>query len=176
MPDLSYPLARLQIAQSWNGSPVAAAEQVQLELELRPNGLLIDFWAPHYGDPLPAPPAGSTPELWEYEVVEVFVAHGERYTEIELGPAGHYLVLCLQGYRQRLSEGHPIRYKTYLSPGQWMGTALVPLELLPPQPWQVNAYAIHGKGSTRRYLAAYAPGGVTPDFHQLQAFQPLQFS
>lgn len=167
--------ARLTIAQTWNGHPVPPAEQISVELELRANGLLFDFAAPFYGDPAPDLPAGSCDGLWDFEVVEVFVGQAgtQRYTEIEMGPHGHYLVLCLNGIRQRESAGHALRYKTYRSPGRWAGTALVPLELLPPQPWVFNAYAIHGTGATRHYWAAHAVPGPAPDFHQPARFQAL---
>jgi len=36
-----------------------------------------------------------------------------------------------------------------------------------------NAYAIHGQGSERRYLAAHAVRGAAPDFHRLECFAAL---
>jgi hypothetical protein len=44
---------------------------------------------------------------------------------------------------------------------------------LPPGLGRVNAYAIHGQGANRRYLAAYSVGGTAPDFHRLDRFVPL---
>lgn len=164
----------LSIQQSWNGKALSAYESVYLELEFRAKGLLLDFEAPFYNDPPPHLPAGSTPKLWEHEVVEFFLAHGDDYTEIELGPYGHYLVLQLKGYRNPIHTLSPIRYKAYLCRNRWMGTALIPWNFLPPAPWTYNAYAIHGQGASRRYLAAYPVPGDAPDFHQLRHFQPLQ--
>ncbi|MEZ0373269.1 MAG: hypothetical protein ACAI44_29525, partial [Candidatus Sericytochromatia bacterium] len=151
-------------------------EKIRLELEFRPNGLLIDLEAPFYGDPAPEAEAGPTSELWEHEVVEVFIANGESYTEIELGPHGHYLVLRLEGQRNQVSKLHEIRYRVYPSPGRWLGTALVPFELLPPAPWTYNAYAIHGQGAARHYQARFPVPGQAPDFHKLEFFQPLEFN
>ncbi|MGV3525055.1 MAG: hypothetical protein ACO1RX_12565 [Candidatus Sericytochromatia bacterium] len=166
---------RLLIAQTWNGHAVPRAEQIALELELRTQGLLFDFEAPFYDDPAPQAPPGSLDGLWDYEVVELFVGQAgtARYTEIELGPHGHHLVLCLNGIRQRESAGHDLRHKVYRAPGRWGATALVPFDLLPPQPWVFNAYAIHGTGSTRSYRAAHAVPGPAPDFHQIDRFQAL---
>jgi len=168
------PFNHVKISATWAGHPLPPHSWISLELEARPKGLLLDFTAPFYGDPAPSTAPGSTPGLWDYEVVEFFLSHGERYTEIELGPHGHYLVLCLDGYRQVRSQGHEIRYKHAVMPGCWMGTALVPWALLPPAPWSYNAYAIHGSGSTRRHLALHPVPGPEPDFHRLQAFQPLE--
>lgn len=172
----SYPLYALQINQTWNGHALAAKEQIQIELEHRPKGLLIDFSAPFYDDPAPAAEPGPTDGLWDYEVLEVFMANGQRYTEVELGPHGHYLVLQLNGYRHCVSKLQEIRYKTYRVASRWMGTALIPWELLPAAPWTYNAYAIHGQGSTRTYLAHFAVKGPEPDFHRLEAFQSLALS
>lgn len=173
---MKYPLYQGRIAKSWNGDPLPAPAAVMFELERRPQGLLIDFCSPFYQDPLPEQAAGTTPELWNYEVVEFFVAGGQQYTEIELGPGGHYLMLKLNGYRQCLSQGHSLRYKTYQAAGFWMGTALIELADLPPEPWTFNAYAIHGQASSRQYLAAFPSLTSAPDFHHLQSFQPLRFA
>ncbi|MBF2052253.1 MAG: hypothetical protein IGS03_02170 [Candidatus Sericytochromatia bacterium] len=163
----------ITLQHSWCGKSLPPHQWVRFELEQRPKGLLLDFVAPFYNDPAPGVEAGSCPGLWDYEVVEFFVAHGPRYTEIELGPHGHHLVLCLDGYRQVISEGHAIRYKAATLPGRWLGTALIPWELLPPQPWHYNAYAIHGSGATRSYIARHPVPGSAPDFHRLQHFQPF---
>ena len=162
---------RFKIHQDWTGQTLPESACFQLELESRKNGLLIDFKGPYYGDPAPIQPAGSCPELWEYEVIELFLAQGEQYTEIELGPAGHYLVLQLQGERNIISQGADIRYQCSTLHGRWMGTALIPWALLPPGPWTGNAYAIHGKGATRRYTCAFKAESAVPDFHRLESFQ-----
>ncbi len=172
----NYAIHALKIALTWNGHSLPLSEQILMEIEKRPKGLLIDFEAPFYDDAPPESDAGPTPELWEHEVVEVFIAHAEQpdqYTEIELGPHGHYLVLRLQGVRNIVSQLHEIRYKYYRVPGRWMGTALIPNELLPPGPWVYNAYAIHGQGPTRQYSSCFSVPGPQPDFHQPSRFGPL---
>src|SRR5687768_18590447 len=65
---------RLSIAQDWQGHPLAPAQHATLALRLVPRALLVTIDAPYYGDPAPAGPPGSTPRLWEHEVVELFVA------------------------------------------------------------------------------------------------------
>ncbi len=48
----------------------------------------------------------------------------------------------------------------------------MPRSWLPPGPHRVNAYAIHGVGAARRYLAWAPSEGEGPDFHRLEAFRP----
>lgn len=55
-------------------------------------------------------------------------------------------------------------------PRRWWGTARFPCAWLPPEWSHLNAYAIHGTGATRRYLAWRPAGGEHPDFHVLSAF------
>ena len=58
-------------------------------------------------------------------------------------------------------------------PGRWTADARLPASWLPPRPWRANAYAIHGSGTQRRYLACHPVPGDTPDFHRLHLFPPL---
>lgn len=129
--------------------------------------------APFYGDPAPACAPGPCEGLWEFEVVELFLAHGETYTELELGPHGHYLLLRLQGIRQSLARKLPLLYHWEQQAGRWCGDTKIPWQYLPPEPWSFNAYAIHGQGNKRQYLSLFAVAGIAPDFHRLECFQPL---
>lgn len=137
-------------------------------------GLAFEVDAPFHDDPRPPGPAGPTPRLWEYEVVEVFVA-GPRghYLEVEMGPHGHHLVIWLEGIRRAAREALPLELTTTRSGGRWQARAQtlegVPL---PAKPWRVNAYAIHGVGPNRRWLAHAPTPGEHPDFHQLDCFVP----
>ncbi len=163
----------LLVGSTWCGGPAEASERVQVRVWAEQGELFVEVDAPEHGDPPPPGPIGSTWGLWDYEVVELFIAQGETYTELELGPAGHYLLLRLEGVRQIVERELPLRYTVSRSGGRWRGLARLPASLLPPQPWTANAYAIHGEGAARRYLAAYPTGGAAPDFHQLASFQPL---
>ena len=156
---------RLVVAQTWDGVPVGADEAVALELHLDGDSLVVDVAAPFHGDVAPGAAVGSTDRLWEHEVVELFVAGpGESYAEIELGPFGHFLVLRLKGVRNLESAHHAIAFAAERHAGRWMGRARIRRALLPPGPWRVNAYAIHGI-SERRYLVHTALQTQTPDFH-----------
>jgi hypothetical protein len=107
-------------------------------------------------------------------VFELFIAGTtDAYTEIELGPHGHFIVLQLEGERNIVSHGHAIAYSARIEGRRWWAKARVPLDLLPPRPWRANAYAIHGIGEGRRYLACQAVPGPAPDYHQLRFFRKV---
>ena len=162
-----------EIRSTWDGQPVDKADWVELHIERTQTELIIDVRAPFYADPAPPSPPGSTWGLWEYEVVELFVLGAdERYTEIELSPHGHFLVLTLHGERQFDKRELPLHFQATVTGDQWVGRAILDAEWLPPDPRALNAFAIHGIGSERTYLALSPPGGPQPDFHQLHAFLP----
>jgi hypothetical protein len=54
-----------------------------------------------------------------------------------------------------------------------VGAAWIPRAWLPRGADRVNAYAIHGRGPSRRYLAAFPVPGDQPDFHRLDRFGAL---
>lgn len=140
-------------------------------------GLWVEVEAPFHGDPLPDAPPGRLDKLWEYEVVELFVAgSGEpvRYTELELGPGGHYLLYQLCGVRQPERTDAPIDPVITQQGTRWTARVFLPDALLPPAPWRVNATAIHGRGAARRYLSAADLGPGGPDFHRPDRFLPVK--
>jgi len=173
----------LEIASTWNGVSLARDEVTLVSVYA--SGVVID--APFYGDARP-PGLGRHDRLWEYEVVEVFLAEGmepsSRYVELELGPHGHWLVLGFEGYRQviELPDGVVVDYRASLHVGtarRWRGELV-----LEPSWWQgvlertrfANAYAIH-EGRVvglpgRRYGAAFAApvDAERPDFHRTLHF------
>src|SRR5262245_10428954 len=174
MTSLASQILQIAVDRTWDGAPVGATERAALELELGGDPWRIRVQAPYHGDPAPAEPPGSRDRLWELEVVELFLlGAGERYLEVELGPHGHYLVLARAGVRRVQRQGIPIEYRAAIDGARWSGEARLPAALLPAGLRAWNAYAIHGQGSGRRYLAAHAVRGAAPDFHRLECFAPL---
>lgn len=163
---------KIAITRSWDGLELGKEHHIELQLQILEDVLDIRFQAPFYNDPPPKAPAGSLNGLWEYEVVEVFIAHGETYTELEFGPHGHYLLLKLEGVRNLVVGELPLNYTSFLENDGWKGEAQVKLSDLPAFPWTFNAFAIHGVHS-RVYKAAFPPGGAEPDFHRLDSFKPF---
>ncbi len=166
----------LRVASSWQGEPVPTADHVRMVATLDAVSLALEVDAPFHGDPAPPGPAGPTANLWEHEVVELFLVHDDggngppRYTEVELSPHGHHLVLQLVGLRTVVATLLPLEFKAGIEGSRWWGRALLPFSLLPPRPWRVNAFAMHGAGDGRRHLAAFPVPGPHPDFHRLAVF------
>lgn len=171
------PRRTLTIDHTWDGILLGDAERARVHLRLTDSGDLEVFVdAPFYGDPPPAAAPGPTDKLWEHEVVEVFIAGDhDHYTELELGPHGHYLLIRLHGYRQEHDRPLLAALNVFLdvAANRWTACALIAQHNLPTGAWRANAYAIHGQGEARRYLAAHPMGGPRPDFHRLDAFCAL---
>ena len=164
----------LLVAQTWDGQPAPRGDWVNVELTLGAQTLLIDIDAPFHGDEAPAGPVGSTPGLWNHEVVELFLlGDDERYLEVELGPHGHYLVLELSGRRRVVREHDVLDYRVRHDGMRFRGRAQIPLDWLPSGIARLNAYSIHGPSSARQHLAWRGAPGVRPDFHRLETFGAL---
>lgn len=161
--------------------------ELETSLELYEPGLYLRVEAPFHNDPAPQGPPGPTQRLWEHEVVELFIAGGADgggadtgdesatpYLELEMSPWGHYLCLRLRGIRQVVESSLRLPYRARRSGEIWWGEAFVPVRWLPPTPHRVNAFAIHGQGPQRRYLAASPVPGPTPDFHRLSLFPEIE--
>ena len=163
----------LSIQALWNGESAKADEHYTLTLTRNDLGYQLNIEAPYFDDPKPDGPAGSFWQLWEYEVVEIFIvgANG-HYLEIECGPHGHYLVLQLDGVRSVVAHSIETKYLAERIGDRWKGQFQIPLEWVPPAPHRINAFAIHGTEEQRRYLAHTVLPGVTPDFHQPSQFRP----
>jgi len=161
----------LTIDKTWNGNKVEASETVSLVFSVNQQELDIQINAPFHGDPSPSLPAGELDGLWNYEVVELFLlGNAGHYLEIELGPHGHYLIYHLSGVRQIVKTLSPTRYETCFTGSNWQGTLTLSFDPLILPFSRANAYAIHGTGDKRRYLASFPVPGVTPDFHQPEHF------
>ncbi|MCH9647818.1 MAG: hypothetical protein K0U98_06235 [Deltaproteobacteria bacterium] len=173
----------LDITQTWEGIPIAPEEQARVRLRPSQTDLWVEVEAPYYGDPAPTSPPGPTDQLWNFEVLEVFLVEAAslkpgrtpKYTEIELSPHGHYLVLHLEGIRNPVGRLQTLDFEVSRpdSPGRgssWRGLARLPWAVLPGLPYRANAFALHGTGNQRRYLAHTPVPGDAPDFHRLASF------
>jgi hypothetical protein len=177
----------LTISHDFRGQLLPEAHRSLVRLSRSGHELRIEVAAPYFADPAPNGPIGPTDRLWEHEVCEVFIADAaEHYLEVELSPHGHHLVLELRGVRRVVRSRLPIAYQARIdlaqcnaaqgTAGRFYGEARVPWEYLPAAALRVNAFAIHGPATQRRYHAHSAPGGDVADFHQLGSFVPFQLA
>ena len=168
---------QIAVDRTWDGSPVDSSERVEVRWKRTAGLWSISFRAPYHGDQPPSNVVGSTDRLWNYEVVELFVASDSsqleipEYSEIELGPHGHYRILCLRGIRNVIEIGEAHTVDTVIRGSSWTGSLSLSASLLPTGPYKVNAYAIHGEGAERRFLASIPVPGTGPDFHQPDLFR-----
>ena len=176
-------LVKFEILQTWDGAALGASECCTVCLTDSGATWIVEVVAPFFGDPAPSAPRSSLEGLWAFEVVEFFVAAAGvndsevAYTEVELSPHGHHLVLRFEGVRHRVAEIEPLAVRCRISHGRegdrWQGRIELPYDTFPPKPWRANAFAMHGLGESRRYLAAAPLPGPRPDFHQPDRFPRL---
>ncbi|MEE2665650.1 MAG: hypothetical protein VX681_16150 [Myxococcota bacterium] len=165
---------RISIQSTWDGGAARPEERAVLDLVREPGHWVLELEAAFHDDPAPPGPAGPTPELWQYEVVELFLlAPPDHYLEVELGPHGHHLVLELRGVRQVVRDELSIDFRAEIDGARWRGRARIPDALVPPDIARLNAFAIHGQRERRRHLAFVPVPGPAPDFHRLERYPEL---
>jgi len=170
------------IRTTWDGKPIDH-EPVKFTVNaLNDDSLKVEVRGSFFNDPgSPAvPPGNPCPELWEYEVAEIFFLGAEdKYLEVELCPHGQHLVLLLNGTRNMIKDKLALEYTAVIDEENktWKGSAIIPIDYFPPEVAKINAYAIHGSGECRQYEALYpaTTGFDTPDFHRLQFFKDFNF-
>ena len=164
----------LPITTYWDGTP---CDQTRLHgvvtLGAEADGLCMTASLPHQASPrIPvAPPRTRVANLWEYDVVECFVAGVEGYLEVELGAGGHFLVLDFTAPRVRRKAYETFVPRQTFAPcleekPAWRSSILLPWSMVPRPVQGVNAYVI----SHHHYLCYYPLPGPLPDFHQPERF------
>lgn len=166
-------LSRFVIDRLWDGEQGLPAERSEVAFAVTADGLSVEITAKFHDDKPPTTEPGRTDALWNFEVIELFLANDTgHYLELEFGPHGHYLALQFSGIRELQRQDIPISFQATIVGDTWRGTAQVAASHLPVQLCRANAYAIHGQEPNRRYLAAFIVPGPRPDFHQPHFFQP----
>jgi hypothetical protein len=120
-----------------------------------------------------AAPGSRVADLWHYDVVELFlVGRGGRYLELELGPAGHFLLLSFRAPRERADDHAGLRpaIAHARGPSGWSTSLTLDWSLVPEGVTALNAFAC----PRGRDLAHHPVPGVAPDFHQPAAFPPAR--
>lgn len=175
-----------EIKYTWDGKNLENHGPIQISMRWHFERIMgkphkrivrVNIQAPLFDDPDPPDEmAGICPGLWNYECVELFFANNKgNYTEIEVGPHGHWLVLLHKDYRQCINNGEELQLevKNEWKGSDWHCTVEIPLAYLPGNISKFNAYAMHGSGEDRHYEALYPVTDGTlkePDFHNLNFF------
>jgi len=162
----------LPIERYWDGASCPHAHlHGRVELSARDDGLELVASLPHQPAPrIPAAPRGTrVANLWEYDVVECFLAgEGGRYLEVELGAGGHFLVLSFSAPRVRCDSHetlHPaLDFQSDAS--SWRARILLDRATVPPGITALDAFVIAGGA----HLAYASLPGPAPDFHQPARF------
>jgi len=179
--DLDLPM--VAVPRDWHGR----AADPPPAYALADDGTALWFVAHHRAPAVPHPsarPGVFTPQLWEYDVAEMFLADpaSGRYLEFNLAPNAAWWNCEFTGPRQpaeptAIAMPGVQSWADLAADGSWVAAMALPLDMLRarigygPQTY-ANITFILGTPGQRFFSAAPLPG-VAPDFHQPQAFQPL---
>ncbi|MFT4176311.1 MAG: hypothetical protein QM627_06610 [Luteolibacter sp.] len=147
------------------------------------------FLATHRSTATPHPdsrPGEFQPELWKYDVAELFLGHppSGRYFEFNLSPNGAWWCCEFSAPREAAETGafplsEVVTYADLAPDGGWLAAMSLPLDLLEARldfggSSVANVTMILNSPDQRFFSAAPLPGDV-PDFHQPGAFPPVKF-
>jgi hypothetical protein len=136
------------IEHLWNSRLITEHRPIEISLSssTHRDHLLIEIDATFFNDDAPASVSltrGPYPQLWNYEVVELFflASSSNHYLELEFSPHGHYLVLLLTDRRKELKQMLPISdYRVERrSSDRWIARASVSRSLFPARVDRFNA-------------------------------------
>ncbi|HEX5065874.1 MAG TPA: hypothetical protein VFY49_07155 [Myxococcota bacterium] len=162
----------LRVERGWDGAPCDDARlHAEVRLQATPEGLAFEASLPHQPKPrVPAAPRGArVANLWEYDVVECFVAGRDgRYLELELGAGGHFLALQFDAPRRCCDALESLRPKLEHRADalRWTARLCAPWAIVPAEIRALNAFVAAGG----RLLAHHPLPGARADFHQPQHF------
>jgi hypothetical protein len=182
--ELDLPL--FGIARDWHGKAVDPPAAFCLAVDPRRLWFIASHSRPAKVHPA-ARPGKFTPDLWQYDVAELFLSHPDtgRYFEFNLAPNGAWWSCEFTAPRQR-AEQVDIAFPeiaTYaeLSPdGGWVAAMAIPRNLLAARldfgaSTRGNVAFILGSPE-QRFLTAGKLGEGEPDFHRPQRFPELTFT
>ncbi len=125
--------------------------------------------------------------LWEWDVVELFIALGRNeageplpYFEFQLSPLNQYLELKILQPRKEIDRSVRTgvsRKVIRADSEEWLSELRVPLRRLgwngDPLNLIGNAFAILGSGEGKSFWSAFLPKQRQPDFHLPEFFRPI---
>lgn len=129
-------------------------------------------------------PAKFTPELWKFDLAEVFIKNktGDGYLEFNLSPNSAWWSAEFEAPRRRIHEDAFPGVETYseLAPdGGWVAALSIPLKILEDrvgfgEGTCMNVAFILGSPA-QRFFSASDLGAGAPDFHRPNRFQQISF-
>jgi len=157
----------------WNGSLSRAVINYTISITDR---LIFNAKFPEGVRGHPSAEAGQfTPELWKWDVAEIFIAGSDRkYVEVNLSPNDGWWMQGFSAVRQVDEEFSVHEYKVNCEGGQWSCDLSVLQNYLgASSEWMVNVTAILNSPDYE-FLSLAKLTGEEADFHQPDSFIPLE--
>ena len=177
----------IQFDHDWQGKHADSQRETEVRLLWTREVLYLRFLA-HYRSITVFPDAelnGRRDELWERDVVEVFLqpadAHARRYQEFEVSPNGFWIDLDIApGEKHDLKSGLRRRVSIDEKNKTWRAELALPMKSLtarfePSAAWRANFFRVEGASEPRFYSAWRPTGTPVPNFHVPEAFGNLVF-
>jgi alpha-galactosidase len=187
-PDAAWQSApAIQFFRDWQGKNADPERETEVRLLWSQTALYVRFLA-HFRSITVfenAEANGRRDELWERDVVEVFLqpsgSDGMRYKEFEVSPNGFWIDLDIApGKKRDLASGLKRRANVDEKRKIWTAELILPMKSLtqdfdPAKEWRVNFFRVEGASESRFYSAWQATGTPAPNFHVPEAFGKLVF-
>jgi hypothetical protein len=182
--ELDLPL--FGISKDWYGSALTSQAAFCVAVDPRSLWFVASHGKPAKLHPA-ARPARFVPELWKYDVAELFLTDqtSGRYFEFNLSPNAAWWSCEFTAARQRAEEmdiAFPdVATYAELSPdGGWVAAMAIPLDLLEArlnfgEGTKLNVTFILGSPE-QRFLSVANLGEGEPDFHRPERFSPVKFA
>jgi hypothetical protein len=181
--ELDVPLLGLQ--RDWFAKPVAPPAAFSLAMDRDRLWFIASHRQPATIHPA-ARPGKFLPELWKYDVAELFITDPKtgRYFEFNLAPNGAWWSCEFKAPRVREDEAEiampEVATFSELAPdGSWVAALVLPLDLLRARidfgrESRVNVTFILNTPQPQ-WISASDLGDGDPDFHRPERFQPVDF-
>jgi hypothetical protein len=182
--ELDLPL--FGISKDWYGSALTSQAAFCVAVDPRSLWFVASHGKPAKLHPA-ARPARFVPELWKYDVAELFLTDptSGRYFEFNLSPNAAWWSCEFTAPRQRAEEADiafpDVATYAELSPdGGWVAAMAIPLDLLEArlnfgEGTKLNVTFILGSPE-QRFLSVANLGEGEPDFHRPERFSPVKFA
>jgi len=173
------------VERDWSGGRVEPAAAFSLVADPRRLWFVASRRRPAVLHPA-ARPGRFAPELWKYDVAELWLANegSGRYFEFNLAPNGAWWSCEFRGPRVRedaaeIAMPEVATFAELAPDGAWVAAMALPLDLLRARldfgaETRANVTFVL-ESPAQRYLSAVDLGGGEPDFHQPGKFGKVSF-